>query len=253
MKGNKFMRYVTLALLCFVVGMPLVASSDEPASVVVPDPISSPVEKIEGIRDQLDDVAKSLKTSTPEPTPAPPIVVAPDFVAITTADGTRIDNTALEKLVTDLPAGEFVALLVPKPGAKLQTLRISIVVQGSKPPPVVVVPPVVDPSVPVEPAPPVTPNDKITTVTYVYEKDETAIPSAVHAALNRLNRERGIVATVFEKDTFDGDDQIPEQYKAARVAALDKGLPCLVVLAGDKVVRTAKAPTTEAEVLEAAQ
>lgn len=135
MKGNKFMRYVTLALLCFVVGMPLVASSDEPASVVAPDPISSPVEVLRGIEKQAGELAQSLTPPSPAPTPAPPIVVAPDFVAITTADGTRIDNAALEKLVTDLPPGEFVALLVPKPGAKLQTLRISIVVQGPQPPP----------------------------------------------------------------------------------------------------------------------
>jgi hypothetical protein len=110
-----------------------------------------------------------------------------------------------------------------------------------------------DPPRPDEPAPP-TPVDpsKITAVTYVYEKDDTAIPSAVHVALNKLNRQ-GITATIFEQNTFDGDGQIPDQYAAALVAAKANGLPSLVVLADRKVVRTVKSPTTEDQVLEAAK
>lgn len=100
------------------------------------------------------------------------------------------------------------------------------------------------------PQPPDTP-PKVTAVTYVYEKDETPVPAPVQAALNRLNRERGITATLFEDDTTDGRNEVPEQYKTALAAAKESGLPSLVVQAGDKVISVVNAPTTEAQVLEA--
>jgi hypothetical protein len=104
---------------------------------------------------------------------------------------------------------------------------------GPDPPPVVV-----DPSVPMA-------------ATYVYEKDDTAIPVGVSTGLNRLNRERGVLATLFEDDTRDGDGDVPDQYRVALAAAVQAGLPAFVVTAGDKVLVVVKAPTTEAQILEA--
>lgn len=98
---------------------------------------------------------------------------------------------------------------------------------------------------------------KVTAVTYVYEKGDTAIPSPVEWALNKLNREHGIIATKLEIDSTDGDLQIPDQYKVTVPAAKDAGLPCLVAEGeskdGRKVIRVVKKPTTDTEVLEAAK
>lgn len=98
--------------------------------------------------------------------------------------------------------------------------------------------------------PPVVVTTKATAATYVFEKDETAVPSAVRAALNTLNL-AGIKATEFEDDTKDGTGDTPEQYKVPLAAAKEAGMPALVVQAGDKVLRTVKSPTTAAAVLEA--
>lgn len=106
-------------------------------------------------------------------------------------------------------------------------------------------PPPVDP---VKPAP----TTPATAATYVYEKDVSAIPTAVLVGLNRLNRERKIVATLFERDTKDGDGDTPDQYRVPLAAAQKAGLPALVVTAGEQVLRVVKAPTTEAQVMEAA-
>ena len=91
---------------------------------------------------------------------------------------------------------------------------------------------------------------KVTAATYVFEKDETAIPSAVMAALSKLN-ERGVTATTFEDDTTDASGEVPEQYKVALAESKKQGVPLLVVQSGAAVVRTVKAPTTAAQVLEA--
>lgn len=102
---------------------------------------------------------------------------------------------------------------------------------------------------PLEPLPgPIT----VTAVTYVYEKDDTAVPSAVLAALDELNR-KGIRATNFEEDTKDADGQVPAQYQVALPAAHQAGLPALVVQAGDEVVRVVTAPQTREQVMEAAR
>lgn len=99
------------------------------------------------------------------------------------------------------------------------------------------------------PAPgPVSPN-KATAAVYVYEKDESAIPVGVTAGINKLNREKKITATLFEKDTVDGSGQTPDQYKPALDAAKRESIPSLVVLSGTAVVKVVKAPKTEAEVL----
>lgn len=101
--------------------------------------------------------------------------------------------------------------------------------------------------------PVVVPTVSVTAATYVYEKDSTAIPSAVMVGLNRLNRERKIIATLFEEDSTDGEQQVPDQYKIAAAAANESGLPVLVVQAGDAVVRIVKDPQTAEQVWEAAQ
>ena len=108
-------------------------------------------------------------------------------------------------------------------------------------------PVVVDPDAPVV----VQPDTTITAATYVYEKSATAVPAGVSTGIHRLNKERKIVATLYEQPA-EGED-VPDQYKVPLAAAKQAGLPALVVTAGDKVVRVAKSPTTEAAVWEAAQ
>jgi len=72
----------------------------------------------------------------------------------------------------------------------------------------------------------------ITAATYVYEQRDGAVPSAVMAGLNRLNRERKIVATAVDDDITDGTGDTPEQYKPAFTAAKELGIPVLIVTAG---------------------
>jgi hypothetical protein len=92
-----------------------------------------------------------------------------------------------------------------------------------------------------------------TAATYVYEKDDTAIPNGVTAGINRLNRETKIVASIYEDDTTDGMGEVPAQFKAAHTAAKEAGLPAFVVTGGDKVLEVVKSPTTAEQVWEAAQ
>jgi hypothetical protein len=49
----------------------------------------------------------------------------------------------------------------------------------------------------------------------------------------------------------DGDGEVPDQYAAAIEAARKAGLPALVIMAGGKVLRVVKAPTTAEQVTEA--
>lgn len=116
---------------------------------------------------------------------------------------------------------------------------------GEVPP--VPVPPEPEPDKPDVPAP----TTKATAATYFYEKDETPVPNAVMAALNTLNSDRKIKATLFEDDNTDGAGDVPEQYKAALAAAREAGLPALVVSAGDNVLVIVRKPTTVEEILEA--
>jgi hypothetical protein len=89
---------------------------------------------------------------------------------------------------------------------------------------------------------------KPTSATYVYEKDQGGVPSAVMSGINKLNVERKIIANPFERDTKNGNQQIPAQYKIAVEAA--KELPSLVVQAGDRVLKIVKSPKTEDDVLK---
>lgn len=90
-----------------------------------------------------------------------------------------------------------------------------------------------------------------TAAVYVYEKDATAVPPGVTVGLNRLNRERQILATLVEADATDGDGDVPDQYRAAVEAAKAKGLPALVVLSGSTVLAIVKAPTDADAVVRA--
>lgn len=92
---------------------------------------------------------------------------------------------------------------------------------------------------------------RATDVVYVYEKDETAIPNGVESAINQLNRDKKLTATIFEQDTKDGSGDTPEQYKAALAAAKKAGLPALVVLANGSVLKVVKDPKDAQAVLEA--
>ena len=83
-----------------------------------------------------------------------------------------------------------------------------------------------------------------TAAVIVFEKDEHAIAPDIRAALNILNR-RGILATVLESDTTSGSGQVPEQYKLPLEAARKAGLPCLVVMAGETVLRVVANPTAK--------
>jgi hypothetical protein len=81
-----------------------------------------------------------------------------------------------------------------------------------------------------------------TAAVYVYEKDVTAVPTGVVVGLNLLNRDRGIVANLYEADTTDGTGDVPDQYRSALAAATASGLPALVVLSGTTVLSVTPAP-----------
>ena len=89
-------------------------------------------------------------------------------------------------------------------------------------------------------------------VTYVYEKDEGAVPPPIQYALGELNKLK-IVATAFEIDSTTGLDSVPAQDRIAVEAAKkpEAGLPCLVVQAGDKVTTIIKSPTTVKQIADA--
>jgi len=90
-----------------------------------------------------------------------------------------------------------------------------------------------------------------TAAVYVYEKDASAVPVGVTVGLNKLNRERKIVATLLEADTVDGTGEIPDQYREALAAATTSGLPALVVLSGSTVLSVTPAPTDPDEIARA--
>lgn len=93
------------------------------------------------------------------------------------------------------------------------------------------------------PVPGVTAPAAATAAVYVYEKDASAVPVGVTVGLNRLNRERKIVATLLEADSTAGGGDVPDQYRDALAAATASGLPALVVLSGSTVLSVTPAPT----------
>jgi len=90
-------------------------------------------------------------------------------------------------------------------------------------------------------APPGTPPGTVDRVTFIYEKDESVPPRDVQAALRDLNA-NGILAAAIDDDVVNGDGDVPEQYAIALTAAAGK-IPCLVVQAGDKVLKVIEDPT----------
>lgn len=92
---------------------------------------------------------------------------------------------------------------------------------------------------------------KAAAVTYVYEKDNNAVPAGVARALQAINEAGSAVATDVDDDVTDGDEQVPDQYKVAFAKAKEAGVPCLVVQKLDGTVKVVKDPKTEAQVMEA--
>jgi hypothetical protein len=90
-----------------------------------------------------------------------------------------------------------------------------------------------------------------TSAIYVYEKDDTAPTNGVQSAINRLNREKKILAALFEEDTVDGTGETPYWAAVPVAEARKAGLPALVVTNGERVVNVVKAPTTEEQVFGA--
>lgn len=93
---------------------------------------------------------------------------------------------------------------------------------------------------------------KVTDVTYVYEKDQNAVPAAVASGLDKLNT-KGVNANPFEQNEVDGNGEVPDQYKAPLAAATKAGLPALVATSKGKVRKVVKDPKTEEQVLEVAK
>jgi len=145
-----------------------------------------------------------------------------------------VEASAQQAYLIEISPDNFVGIVVTSSG-KVKFIEAKTMTNPTDPPPSV---------------------SKPTRAVYVYEKDSGATPQQVAGALNALNKQAletgsGFVADEFEEDTVDGTGQVPDQFKVAREAALKEGLPCLVVLSGDKVVRTVKSPKTAREVEEA--
>lgn len=95
------------------------------------------------------------------------------------------------------------------------------------------------------------PKTEATAAVYVFEKDDGPVPGFVTVAVNRLNIERKILATLFEADDENGNREVPAQYRAPLAAAKAAGIPALVVMAGEKVIRVIPKPATEDEIWRA--
>jgi hypothetical protein len=193
-----------------------------------------------------------------DPTPGPPLPPAP--VVVVPVRPTLEDSTARRNDIRDdslkaslvdvIKHGNGTYTLTYEPDKKSPITWTVVISGGNEPNPPKPVPPGPTPPIPPEP-PVVDPTTKPTAATYVYEKDQNGVPSAVMSGLNRLNRENKIIATVFEEDSTNGKTGVPAQYKVAYDAAKKEGLPVLVITAGDKVLKTIKAPKTEPEIMEA--
>lgn len=95
-----------------------------------------------------------------------------------------------------------------------------------------------------------TPSSKVDRVSYIYEKDDGAVPPPIQYAMRELNK-LAIIATVFEIDSTTGLDAVPTQDAIAVAAARNAGLPCLIIQQGQTVVKIVKAPTTVTHVADA--
>lgn len=182
--------------------------------------------------------ASKIVVSVDSPVGAEPVVES-DITLNLGAGGVKLRLS----FAADKP-GTYVVILLDGNSVQVATRRITVgpVVPQPDPPPGPGPNPVPDP------------NKKPTAVTYVFEKDQGPVPRPVQSALNKIHGESsGVVASLFEDDSTTGGGAVPKQYQVPLKAAREAGLPCLVVTSGDVVLRTVKAPTTEAQVLEAAK
>ncbi len=188
------------------------------------------------------------------PDVATPVVVpaAPDAeVTVTVTDGSGITISSPQLVaVCELQSGTYT---ITRSVVGQQPHITSITIDGLKPGPTPTVPVKPAPDVKPTPVPVVTtiPDGPETEVAYVYEKDKGTVPKPVAASLDKLNRERKMIASSLEVDTTNGTGTVPAQYKEAITAAQAKGLPALVVSVKGKVVKVVANPTTEQHVLEA--
>lgn len=166
---------------------------------------------------------------------------------INKADAFPINGTRGVKFVG--PPGFYAVTQWPPGDVEASVLVVEIRPTKDSPPVVTPKPPV-DPDKPPPPPPPPPPSTA-TAATYIYEKDKTVPPTPVLVALDKLNREKKIIANTFDQDTVDGTGQTPDQYKVSLPAAVAAGLPALVVMSGDVVLRVVKDPRTTEAVLEA--
>ena len=180
--------------------------------------------------------------------PAPVVAVAPPEAWIPTDGTKRIDSPSLIAVASSMADGVYPITGVPKSGEAWVERVVTVATLNVPPKPVPV--PMPSTTKPIEPTTPV-PNSEITAAVYVYEKDDGEPPSSVRVALDRLNRERKILATTFEDDSTDGDGQVPDQYKAPLAAAKEYRLPVLVLMKQSGPPAVIQAPKTEQEVWEA--
>ena len=89
-------------------------------------------------------------------------------------------------------------------------------------------------------------------LTYAHERDVAPVPADVIRAFRDINanKELGIVATVYEIDQTDGDDDIPDQYKVSRAEQKKVGGPVIVVESGGKAVLNVVPPVTYEAIME---
>lgn len=213
------------------IGGPILAAVGQEIRLPVTGLVSPDITTGEGIKPLI---AWAAKIQTAIDSPLDTSASVDPEIGLTLGGGVKLSLT----FVTDKP-GLYVLVLSDGNTGRLTTKRINVggvVVDPTKPPPVI------------------DPTTKPTSVTYVYEKDDAAVPRPVQAALNKIHAQGGgVVASLFEDDSVTGVGTVPKQYQAALKAAREAGLPCLVVLSGDNVLRIVKAPTTEAQVLEASK
>ena len=87
-------------------------------------------------------------------------------------------------------------------------------------------------------------------VAVVYESSDGIPKPYVTGALNKLN-EQGLQVRIFDKDVVTGEGEIPSQIRPAIQAAVNNGLPALVVLSKGEVISVQNLPKSESEIVEA--
>ncbi len=190
----------------------------------------------------------TVNTPAPEDRPAePPAKIIRSFV---TKNDSVIDVELEAKITAVMESGadgEYHYVGYPDKG-KLKRKRI--VIQDLDAPPPAVPPVVVSPPATPGPSTP-GPVIKGSQITYVYEKDDGAVPPHIYGALQTLATKVSLAST-FEEDTVDGSGETPDQFKLPLAEAKKEGLPALVYTKDSAVIKVIKAPKTEAEALSIA-